>query len=511
VTDFGAIQRCDGAVPQTVSAGDAAAWPTWLLPAAACLLAVGVHLAAADNVDVSVLLTWAEKFVDGARPYVDFIEVNPPGSFLLYVPAVLVGRALGTSAEHATRLLLFAALTTSLVLVRATLPKTAPPGSTRSALLAFAVVVLVALPARTFAEREHIGAIAILPFLAVAAARLSGSAPAWPLRLAAGVGAGVALVAKPHFATALLSLGLFVGWRTRSARHIGRLEWISATGTAFAYLAVAYGAFPEFFSTVAPAVAEFYLPDRVGMTILLLGPAAMMCAGSIVLLRQRDLQPLPPESLVLLAAGVGAAAAYVLQGKGWPYQSYPAVAFLALAVALTCAAAMAAGSPKPRRSAGKGAAVALLVGIVVPGWFWFDVENPSRDRQALARTIKAANPEPVIVAITGDIAIGHPVARMVGAKWVQRQAALAVAMSARRLLAGDALSAGERARFEAYLASERQALLEDLTRGRPNVLLVEAGRGEWLAWASLNRMLADELAKFEAFATVDDVLVMRRR
>jgi len=273
VANFGAVQRCDDAAPRTVSAGEAAAWPTWLLPAAACLVAVGVHLAAPDNVDVSGLLTWAEKFLDGARPYVDFIEVNPPGSFLLYVPAVVVGRAMGISAEHATRLLLFAAMASSLVLVRVALPRAVPPGWPRSALLAFALVVVVALPARTFAQREHIGTIAMLPFLAVAAARLSGAAPGWPLRLAAGVGAGFALVAKPHFAMALLSLMLVIVWRTRSARQILGLEWLAAAGVAFAYLASAYAFFPEFFSTVAPALAEFYVRDRVGMTILLIGPA----------------------------------------------------------------------------------------------------------------------------------------------------------------------------------------------------------------------------------------------
>lgn len=508
MADLSAVQECGVPASAITKRKSAAAW-TWLLPLAIALLSVAANLATADNVDVALLLTWAEKFVDGARPYVDFVEINPPGSFLLYVPAIVAGRALGISAEHATRLLLFASVAGAVGLVRAALPNAMPAGWTRSAVLVVAVVVLVALPARTFGEREHIGTIAMLPFLAVAAARLSGSIPSWPLRVAAGLGAGSALIAKPHFAIALLGLALVIAWRTRCVRQLLGLEWTVAGAMTLAYLAISYWAFPEFFTTIAPTIAETYVPDRVGMTILLLGPAAMICAGSILLLRQRDLRPLPPESLVLLAAGIGAAAAYLIQGKGWPYQSYPAVALLTLAVALACAAAMSAGSPRARRSAAMGTAVVLFAGIVAPGWLWFDVENPRRDRQALTRLVKAAHAEPAIAAITGDIAIAHPVVRVLGAKWVQRSAALPV--GARRQLAGNALSAEKRARLEAHLAAERQALLEDVTQRRANVLLVEAGPGEWLGWARLNPALAEELDKFEAFGSVDDVLVMRRR
>lgn len=487
----------------------AASLPPSLLPAAACLVSVGLSLAAADNADVALLLTWAEKFLGGARPYVDFFEVNPPGSFLIYVPAVILGRALGIPAEHGTRILVLLSIAGSLALVGAALRRPRPAGGGRSVLLACTVVILVGLPARTFAEREHIGVIAILPFLAVVASRMAGAVPSWPLQLAAGMGAALALVAKPHFALALLTLALFLAWRAKSAEPMVKLEWLAGAATALAYLGLSYRAFPAFFSTVIPLTAEIYVPDRIGMTLLLLGPAAMMCFGSGVLLRLRDLRPLPPESLVLAAAAVGSAAAYVVQGKGWPYHSYPAVAFLTLGVAVACAAAMRAGSAQSGRAGGGYAALLLVVAIVVPGWFWFDVENPSRDREALARTVKAAHAEPAIAAITSDIAIAHPIVRMVGGRWVSRSAAQP--RGARQLLLGDSLSADRRARLEAYLAAEREALLQDVTVGGANVLLVETGPGEWLAWARLNPKLADELVKFEPFGTVDDVLVMRRR
>jgi hypothetical protein len=49
--------------------------------------------------DVSWMITISEKWLDGATPYVDFIETNPPAAILLYLLPVALARALGVHAE----------------------------------------------------------------------------------------------------------------------------------------------------------------------------------------------------------------------------------------------------------------------------------------------------------------------------------------------------------------------------------------------------------------------------
>ena len=67
------------------------------------------HLLAA-NTDVSWLLTVAERVLDGQRLYVDVIETNPPMAVLIYMPGVVIARALGLPAELVTDALVFAAI-----------------------------------------------------------------------------------------------------------------------------------------------------------------------------------------------------------------------------------------------------------------------------------------------------------------------------------------------------------------------------------------------------------------
>src|SRR5579871_4317978 len=78
-------------------------WPA----AAALALATIVRSVSWLNCDVSWNLTLGGKVLAGARPYIDFSDPNPPASFLIYVPAILIGREFGVSAEFVVTALVF--------------------------------------------------------------------------------------------------------------------------------------------------------------------------------------------------------------------------------------------------------------------------------------------------------------------------------------------------------------------------------------------------------------------
>ncbi len=75
----------------------------WCLPAA-IVVAVWMRFEILENADVSWLLTIAERFLSGRH---DFIEVNPPGAVLTYVPAVWLAGILGIPAEATCNALVF--------------------------------------------------------------------------------------------------------------------------------------------------------------------------------------------------------------------------------------------------------------------------------------------------------------------------------------------------------------------------------------------------------------------
>jgi hypothetical protein len=69
---------------------------SWLVPIAVVVIAILCRLHSLENADVSWLLTAAERLLDGRR---DFIEYNPPGAVLTYVPAVWLARLFGVAPE----------------------------------------------------------------------------------------------------------------------------------------------------------------------------------------------------------------------------------------------------------------------------------------------------------------------------------------------------------------------------------------------------------------------------
>src|SRR5262249_14212557 len=129
-------------------------------------LAAALRLVIHVNTDVSWLITLDEKTLAGARPYVDFLEVNPPASILLYMPAVVFAHALDARPEAVVIALVFALALASLAF-SARLLRGLLDDDGRLTLGAVAAFALLVLPCYAFAQREHIALIAILPMLAV--------------------------------------------------------------------------------------------------------------------------------------------------------------------------------------------------------------------------------------------------------------------------------------------------------------------------------------------------------
>src|SRR5437016_89322 len=71
----------------------------WLIIAALLGVAIVLRHLVAANTDVSWLLTAGERILDGQRLYVDVIETNPPMAVLVYIPGIVIARALHLPAE----------------------------------------------------------------------------------------------------------------------------------------------------------------------------------------------------------------------------------------------------------------------------------------------------------------------------------------------------------------------------------------------------------------------------
>ncbi len=197
------------------------------------------------NCDDSWFMTFAEKYLAGEIPYVDISDPNPPAAFLAYVPAIFLAHLTGLTAEITVTLLTFAGALLSIYLCGRILKRAGLLRAGEQApLLAAASFVLLVVPAFCFAEREHFAVIALLPMLALCAARAESRAVGLLLAVVAGLGAGAALAFKPYYVLAFAAAVLCVALRRRTWRGFFAPEIFATVGVLALYIFSIFWFFP---------------------------------------------------------------------------------------------------------------------------------------------------------------------------------------------------------------------------------------------------------------------------
>jgi hypothetical protein len=486
------------------------AWPASLLPwfglAVLFAAAMAMRHVVAANTDVSWLLIAGERWLDGQRLYSDIVETNPPMAVLIYVPAIVVARALGIPAEIVLDGLMFAAIAASLAITARILKSSSAlaPGQ-RWPMALLAVMVLAILPVQAFGQREHIAVIMLLPALGVLARRVSQETSPISAIAVAGLGLGLALSFKPHFVIPVLCCLAVAASQLKSWRVILAAEHFIAAAVIAFYGAVMIAFFPEYFSVMAPLLRDVYtiglpLARMLEKPVVPLWGIALI--GAILLRRGRASGC---ADALLIAASLGFGLIYFLQRKGWPYHSYPMLAFALLAFG--CAMTASHGRTALPRGWLAGASAALAA-LFVSSMVWF---NHSLDARPLQAAVAKLGPHPTILAISGNAGIAHPLVRAGGGVWASREQELLVASYDRYLRGTESPNPQTLATLDRYAAREREWLIADFRKYRPTIVLVDNFTDDWTSWAHASPELADLLKDYRLSETVMNVDIYVKR
>jgi hypothetical protein len=474
-----------------------------------------VHLRTGD--DVSWLITASEKALAGQIPYVDFFEPNPPASLMLYLPSVYLAHLFGVAPEFMVAFAGFAAVFISLALCAAILARARLLDEIGPLGAAVALATLMLLPGKAFDERDHLAAIAGLPFLALLAARATRTSLAWPLVVAAGIGAGAMASIKPPYALAALAPLPYLAWRIGLRPLFALYEYYVAAAIGLLYIAVVITLFPGFASNMLPMMTAIYLPVRESTVHLMfdIGPTlyyALLAAFALIA-RRRALEP---AVAVPLIASLGALMCFFIQAKGWSYQLYPALAFLIIAMgnalgpraadvrlivaSVSCCLCTAAITLALARAplllmAGSTIAFALLFGLAQRLW---PVAAPRADglpipellaanafavafvmfyfeglpQPVLERALTRLGPHPTVLAISESLALGHPLVREAGGVWVQSVPSLWVTGAALGLIRESGDDPELKRKLEPFIQWDHDRLVADIQRNKPDAILV---------------------------------------
>lgn len=337
-----------------------------LVPAAAFLL---VALSPPLNHDVAAVLNFAERMLAGERLYADLIDVNPPLIFLLNLPAAALGAWTPLDAVQGLLVCLLGLCALSAWLaLRLARPAAAP---VETACLGVALPLLTLAAGYDFGQREHLMAVAALPYLCLTARRIEAVPTGLGLTLGATLLAALGFALKPHF----LAFPGLVEALVLLQRGPGRalrdpVPWTLA-GVWLAYLTSLPLLFPDYLGQVMPLVWDYYLDlggfawwqviltERLGTALMLLVPLACVAVWP-------GWGALPK---VIAVAALGATVSAVVQHKGWSYHALPVRLLAGLLAVVLAARWLDRALPAPRaiRSA-PALAVAAAWGLGIHGF-----------------------------------------------------------------------------------------------------------------------------------------------
>lgn len=424
------------------------------------------------NGDVSWLITVCERLLEGGTAYVDVLETNPPAAWLIYMPAVWVGRVIGVAPEPVVAASIFALGLTVCHLCKRLAPL---EGEERQLFVNAIAALIIFMPGFSFAEREHVAVMAALPVLCLWSLPADKKI-ALTLRVAAAMLASLTIIIKPHFA---LVIGLPLLWRAFRLRRwmqLFLLEPLLIATCVLAYVALVILHYPALFD-VLPSLIETYVPIRAPLRDMLTSGWFLAHLALMALVLWRVTQAaLPMLAWQLLWGSIGFQIAYLIQMKGWTNHGLPGVTLAA------ASGFMLALSPLMRFVRGDDSDVTrriVLMGVMPVGLgllllFGATMQFSSFEPHVgLRQAIRAAHPSPKIVSLTGALDVGHPVTRAVGGRWVARPHSTWMAIYVRILLYKSAPDPALRQRLEAYMERDISIFAEDVLRAQPDLILVD--------------------------------------
>jgi len=463
--------------------------------------------------DVSWLITVCEKILDGEKLYVDVLETNPPSAVLLYMPGVLLARATGLAPEAATYLVACVYVFIALVITDRILPRCVDNAApSRWVVLLPATLVLLLLPSDAFAQREYFAAAFALPI--VAAFIRHAQTGHWPLlgdRAVAAILAGLTIAIKPP----LLALpGLFVAvyytWQTKSWKPLYSSGLIAAGLLGVSFTLVALSIFPDYLGEIGTLMREAYIPVRSALLSFLEEKACLaalsLMALSLLLSWRR--QPVPAESLSLVVA-LGFLAAYVLQGKYFPYHAIPAILFAFIAAIISVHHRLRTLRLRSSKAwiPSLGIYALAFAGVIVLLIAAFSEGRPTMSNVAWAKNIL----RPTALAISPDVATSFPLARRIGARWVDRNHSQWVARYTRLALQSSNLTDAQKAQFTRHYIADLKWLLHRISEAKPEIIIQDVAPGYLWLLRELAAMDPHFLDAYEPIAEESGIRVLRRK
>ena len=174
-------------------------------------------------------------------------------------------------------------------------------------------------------------------------------------------------------------------------------------------------------------------------------------------------------------------------------------------IALACAMSERRAQARAPLERGGWAVVAGFLAAVTFTWM-----NLATSLVSLEAPIRQIKPHPTMLAITQDIAVGHPLVRAVGGTWVAGVGSMWITGGAIWRRAHGPLTPEESAQIDRYAALDRAMLIDALRNRKPDVIVIQKEPADWEQYARGDREIDELLKPYREALTTPEMLVLRR-
>lgn len=323
-----------------------------LITCAAILLMLSPWILAQTHIRVPSDAVWlsygAEHALLGHAMSAHFFEINPPPSFLVFIPAVFL-KWLGIPLWQG--ITLYAGALSLLCLAFCTyflsFWKLYPVQ--RYAILASYALAITVPASLEYGQKDHLIAIALLPFC-LAQISISRADPVrtW-IRLACLILLVPFIMIKPHYGllcTAILAHRLY---KNKSLKIMLHSDFLVLAITTIGYLLLIFYAFPDYLSDILPPALMMYVQITGEHALLAFSVAVLTMPLFLLVLswpdgrttesgsdvRNQSKNDLQKLAFTLSALGILSALPYILQGKGFSLHLLPYLAMTTPAIMAT--------------------------------------------------------------------------------------------------------------------------------------------------------------------------------
>ena len=369
------------------------------------------------NHDSSWYLLATARWMNGAELYSDILEINPPLSFYLTIPAVTFAKYFGFDSALIFRLQFVIGATVSAAVSTAILKQACSLSPTRSFIFtAFANTALLLSPISDFGQREHLMLIFSLPLMMLLI--VTGSCENQFKRLIIPITLvgmlGIAL--KPHF---LLPVALVFAVNLVYIR-----SWKTLFSKIHLTILVALLSYLAFIALVHPGYLGFMVPLGIAVygysdaNLWSIAIDMLPIIGSVLLLfactcpGELERQMLIRSFAILLGFGL----AFLVQFKGWSYQLIPVRSFAIIGIGLVLALGV-----KARRGLGMLAVLTLVATL----WFGLVMQLKTGPYKnyitiSLKRALDEMEGTQSLMFLSTNVSSGFPLVRETGLEWASR-------------------------------------------------------------------------------------------